>query len=318
MNHIVLICDDAYALPTAVTIQSIIKSNTNETQYFIHVCTFGLNQQNTSLIESLSDGFTKVKIETIIIDEFEERLFKIEQKSHVSKSALIKLELANYFLSIDKILYLDSDIIVKNSIDSLFELDISNYYLAASFEFHKYLDSFLYHFGKKDKTFYFNSGVMLLNLNAMRKDSIPSRLWDYKLHHSKTTLMDQECFNEVCKGCILKLSIVYNFNPFFLNKIYLNGINCVYGTSFESINDLEKKAAIVHYVGKADKPWIYRTATLQSLWQQYYDSLNYEQSISLVDFIPKKESLIKKVVSKIKAVGFLSFVSYLFYRKKSL
>ena len=44
---------------------------------------------------------------------------------------------------------------------------------------------------------YFNSGVMLVNLTAWRRDGISDKLLNYRLH-GKNDFMDQDALNVVC------------------------------------------------------------------------------------------------------------------------
>ena len=196
--HIALITDDNYCIPTLVCTQSIILNTSPNNIYTIHICTFGLNAENINRFKLLSKGNVNISIDTFDGELYNRKLKLITQKTHVTPTALIKFELPNYFSSIDKMLYLDGDIIVKHQIDELLDIDLHGYYLAASYEFHCRINKINYSFRRDYDDFYFNSGVMFLNLKNMRTDNITSKLWDYKINHAKTRLMDQESLNAVC------------------------------------------------------------------------------------------------------------------------
>ncbi|MBO7605742.1 MAG: hypothetical protein J6S61_04695 [Elusimicrobiaceae bacterium] len=182
------------------------------------------------------------------------------------------------------LLYLDSDIIVKGSIVELLNTDISGCYIAASYEFYCHLDRIRYSLHRSvSNDFYFNSGVMLLNLKRMREDSISESLWNYKLNKSKTKLMDQESLNAVCGLKSISLPIIWNFNPRFLSRKLLTEINKVYLTDYVSIDELEHDIKIIHYVGKPDKPWIYSTAHMRYYWDVIYKRLKWTSSLNLLE-----------------------------------
>ena len=65
---------------------------------------------------------------------------------------------------------------------------------------------------------YFNSGMMLLNLNKMREDSLPEKLLDYRLN-GINYFMDQDALNVVFEGKIRLVSPEYNLLNCFLNGI---------------------------------------------------------------------------------------------------
>lgn len=315
MKDIVFICDDAYALPTLVSIKSIINNAEINDCYNIHVCTFGLTPKNTELFNSTDTENIKTHIHVIPKNLIEEKIKLVTQRTHVTTVALIKLELANYFSELEQILYLDSDIIVKGSLNELFKTNIKNAYLAASFEYWIHYNNIRYISNyKHNEEFYFNSGVMLLNLKKMRENNIPDKLWDYKLNHAKTKLMDQECLNVICKNAVEPLSIKWNFNPEFLSDEHIKGINEVYHENYKNCGQLLDEAKIIHYVGKKDKPWVYETANLKNFWIENYNSLTGVSELRTKKYVLKKQNILKSSAEKIKIYGISGFLHYVFYR----
>ena len=65
-----------------------------------------------------------------------------------------------FVLDVDRVLSLDPDVIFLKDAPEIFGLDVDNYYLSASREWHKSTDSFLY----------INAGVVLYNLKKLRED----------------------------------------------------------------------------------------------------------------------------------------------------
>lgn len=273
-RHVVLITDDNYVMPTAVTIKSIEVNALSECQYIIHICSFGLSKDNIDYLNSMSTENFKIVIHIIQEDHYREKFGLISQKTHVTPSALIKFDLCKILDGLERVLYIDSDIIVNNSLNELFKYDIENYYLAASFEFWRYI------IAKKEGTdglsdFYFNSGVMLFNLKKIREDNISDILWSVKINKfngqdNKSGLMDQDCFNDVCASMCYQLPIKFNFNPVFSKGNKIQDINKVYNLNYSSIQELLDDVVIIHYVGKTDKPWKYETANYVDLWEKYY------------------------------------------------
>lgn len=315
--HIALISDDNYVLPTLVCIKSIINSNSinDGNKIIIHVCTFGLSENNNNLFKKLNNEKITVEVNVFCKNNYEDKIKLINQKTHVTPTALIKFDLQNYFQNIDKLLYIDGDIIVKNNILPLLETNIDNYYLAASFELWKYIECEKYKFGIGCNKFYFNSGVMLLNLHKLRIDNITEQLWNYKIYKAKTNLMDQESLNAVCGSKTLRIPIKWNFNPAFLGKIYLKPILKIYGVKYDSIVDLEKDAAILHYVGTFDKPWKYKGARMSKYWLESYHSMDNIENINLKE-IPRSNNF-RHLITRVKAFGVISIFGYMWYLLKS-
>lgn len=317
-KDIILISDDNYCVPTIVCVQSIINNIMDlPERVTIHVCTFHMLQENIEKIEGLSTDFANVVVDIFNTDQLSDKLRLVNQKSHVTPTALIKFELPNYFSSLHSALYLDGDIILKGSINELLNTDVSGYCLAASFEFWAYLNQIRFTLRRK-LDFYFNSGVMLLNFDEMRKNDVTSKLWKHKLHETKTKLMDQESLNAVCKNHVKPLSIIWNFNPFFLENEYLADINKIYSTTFTNTDDLLKSIRIIHYVGKQDKPWVYEKALLRQFWDDANNSLLNPISLTFKKVEETKRTLYRILMDKIEAQGIggtLIYIMYIIRRK---
>lgn len=318
-KHIALICDDAYAMPTMVTIQSIVDCARNaQEKVFIHVCSPGLDKGSVAAFGNMGTEFVSVLVHIFNLDCISKKINVVIPQTHVSSAALIKFELPNLFNNLDNLLYLDSDIVVKNNFFDIFSEDVSNFYLAASFEFWKYLNDEKYKLWGWKHDFYFNSGLMFLNLKKMRDDGLTEKLWKYKIFSAKTKLMDQESFNAVCSGCVKPLSIRWNFNPVFLNDIYLKSINAVYGENFSSCDDALDNATVIHYVGKGDKPWIYKTARLQKIWYHFFCECFPNKELNYRIFHTERLSFRSSLFRTVQQFGFGGLIVSVFYRIKNV
>lgn len=311
-KDIVFICDDNYCMPTAVCIQSIIDKIVDDIGVItIHVCTFGLMEKNILLLQGLSTSSVKVVVDTFDTAQYEDRINSIKQKSHVTPTALIKFEIANYFSELQSILYMDSDMVVKGDLSELLRLDIGDSYIGAAYEFWKHLIRMSYTLRRSvSKKFYFNSGVMILNLRKMREDNVADKLWYYKLNKAKTTLMDQESLNAVCASTAYQLPVKWNFNPYFLKQIYINEINRVYKTDYKTLEQMEDDVCIIHYVGPTDKPWKYSTANMREYWVKAFNSTGIRVELDLK--VAEKINLTRweSISCKIKTQGFYGFVCF--------
>lgn len=168
----------------------------------------------------------------------------------------IYYRLAAYLLlpNIDKILYLDVDTIVINSLKDLYEQDFENNWFIActhtSFLLTK-LNQFRLGIPLKENIPYVNTGVMMMNLCSLRKfvkfeeirsfmDSKRSFLW----------LPDQDILTSLY-GNKVKIvnSLVYNISD---RTIIFNNIN--FSKSKIDIDWVKNNTVVIHYFGK-NKPW---------------------------------------------------------------
>lgn len=276
-RHIAFISDDNYIFPTTIAIYSLISNIFQDKQhkYIIHVFSFGLTKKNQKKMTQLGKENSKVIIHCVDYQKYKDLLEAANQKTHVTPTALLKFELVNLLPEVDELLYLDGDIVIKDNIGSIFDYDITNYALAASFEFWTYLTKLFEFDGILElPEFSFNSGVMLLNLRYFRENSIDKKLWKVKFEScnqakKKENMMDQTTFNIVTAKCCLHLPIKYNCNNQFTEGVDIEHINKAFGVSYKNSTELKKDAVIIHFVGKKDKPWLYTGMRCQEIWDEY-------------------------------------------------
>ena len=272
MIHICMISDDNYVMPTSVAIQSMIDSKPKDVSYTIHIIASALSAET-------EEQFRKFSSDTLLIDIIRENAEKRFSGYHdfdpnsicaASISALLKFVIADLLPNLERVLYLDGDLIVKTNLEEIYYTDIRDYYAAAV------VDSgsiyFKHEYVKKVKN-YFNSGVMLLNLNKIREDNMVAVLLKTKKELKDTSLMDQNVFNLVFDGKVKLLPVIYNFMPVSLYrsdaKWNIEQINCVYGTDFDNKKQLYASAKIIHYSSK-DKPWKVMDGACASMWIDEY------------------------------------------------
>ena len=269
--NIALITDNSYIIPTATTIWSIIKNKNVSTKLNIYIVTADIQSSLENVFLRFLSESVNVQIIHASADRFHGmHVAKAGAPCVASEAALLKFELPNLISDQDKLLYLDGDLIVRKDLSDLYSTDIEGVYAAVVVDSgsiyykHKYVQLV-------DQ--YFNSGVMLLNLDKMRKDSCSQLLIEQKKKNKDSMLMDQNVFNVVFDRNIKTLPIIYNF--LYVNllraagKYDISQINDVYGTHFATLNEIRDQAVIVQFSSK-DKPWKYEDVPLGDEWTYYY------------------------------------------------
>lgn len=155
---------------------------------------------------------------------------------------------------VDKILYLDVDTIVVDSLEPLFELDLGDNYVAAV------TNVFEPHFAHRPAALgvaqdaYFNSGVVVMNLALMRRDGISEKLRSYSLKKgSELFWVDQDALNVVLGARRLALHPRWNCMNSVLNFPWSPE---VFGEA--AVEEARRHPGIRHFEGpSANKPWHY-------------------------------------------------------------
>ena len=272
--RVVFICDAKYVLPTQTAIQSII-CNDRKNPYEIFV--LGVDVEN--------DVFSRLSTKNIKISfiSLQDKYQSLNAKHlYVSKAALFKFDLAEIFKDFDKILYLDSDMVVNRSLKELYQTDLSDKYAAVVKDM---AGEKAGHHTKMNHQSYFNSGMMLLNLKNLRQDGIPAKLLEYKKHEVWKSFMDQDAFNFVFGEKVLYVSPDYNL--MYGNLTFsLEEIAVYFECSMSEMVRLLKKPCILHLTNRI-KPWDdIRVSTFKN-WNVYYEKLRHNKKLGYR--LPRKD-----------------------------
>ena len=202
---IVFICDDDYAMPTCVAIQSIIENKAPETTYEVIIITSGLSAENAKLLKGMATETVALRTLTVSTGH----LVGLHTSSAdsfcvASSAALLKFEIPLLLAEYDRALYLDGDIIVRSDLSELLGSGIAD--CAAGVVSDSGQIYFKHAFVEKVEN-YFNSGVMLLNLDVMRQLNMTHVLTEKKRELQDSLLMDQNVFNVVLDGRVKHLPI---------------------------------------------------------------------------------------------------------------
>ena len=128
-----------------------------------------------------------------------------------SKASLVRLYLTD-FVKEDKVLWLDMDLIIRDNINELFELNIDDYYCAGVIDQGAKTNLMTPNI-KIDKNHYINSGVILFNLKKIREENKQKELDNY-VNTNHLYYPDQDTINAVFKDKILFIDNKYNSSPF--------------------------------------------------------------------------------------------------------
>lgn len=167
------------------------------------------------------------------------------------------------FPKLDKILYLDSDTLVRQDLSEMYNTDISEYTLAAvrdmapihnprGYAPGQYVGSFADKYMHRAP--YVNSGVLLLNLRRMADAQKKLLATDIKLNYP-----DQDMLNYCLYDQIKLLDLKYNFAP---------GVPIPRFFLANQILDARKAPAIIHFY--TVKPYYFNTKARDVYGQFFY------------------------------------------------
>lgn len=172
---------------------------------------------------------------------------------------------------VSRVLYLDADLLVLDSLAPLFELDLAGRHAAAVTNvFERWHLDHPAKIGLPDGVPYFNAGVLLLNLDEMRGDGCDLRLVEYARAHShELPWLDQDVLNLVLGAGRLSLPPRWNCMNSVVNYPWAAE---VFGA--EAVEEARSDPAIRHFEGgEWNKPWHYLG---DRSWRAVYDRYRRE------------------------------------------
>jgi lipopolysaccharide biosynthesis glycosyltransferase len=167
---------------------------------------------------------------------------------------------------LDRILYLDPDILVINPIRKLYDSDFDDYFYAAAYHdivSIKEINKVRLYPYKIDA--YYNSGVLLMNLELLRKEADEREIYRFiEENRQKLVMPDQDILNAIYAKKIKDLDEkLYNYDTRYYNY-YIFASNGKY-----DMGEIINKTVILHFCGKK-KPWQKRySGKFHSLYKHY-------------------------------------------------
>ena len=210
----------------------------------------------------VSDDF---RIVTSQLENFEYNinLPQTQYLAPANKHTMVRCLAPRHYSSIQKMLYVDTDIVfLRGGIEELFNTNIKDYYCAGcediiitnlpALQIEKA--------NTKNSNDYINAGVILFNFKKIRKDKLDIKLASmcrkWKLDEVKPYYLDQSLINYLFRGKIKYLD--YKYNDFSLVtsstvlNLHSNYLKQKYG--YQNVLQSLQDAVILHFLGTA-KPW---------------------------------------------------------------
>jgi lipopolysaccharide biosynthesis glycosyltransferase len=243
--NIVTACDNAYVQHTAVFLKSLLATNPDvEFRLFILVPADFIHR------DSLQRDFELHRLEFLAINLSETVSLKISE--HISVATYFRLFMDKLLpTDIERIVYLDSDILIAGPINELWAVDLGEYELAAvAGAIFNGDQSVRERLGMGATSKYFNAGVLLIDLVRWKNSRVGERALDFILKHPDLVIRhDQDALNHVLNGHFKELTKEWNFQDVNIRRGQ-DG-KC----SADDIRELGA-ATIIHFSWKS-KPWHY-------------------------------------------------------------
>ena len=259
--------DDGYSPFLAVAIQSLIDNASAEYTYLIKILNTDISEENKRKIGKYERE--NVDIEFVDLNYYIQKVKdKLYTRDYYSKTTYFRLFLPNLYPQYDKVLYLDSDIVILDDIAKLYNTDMGDNLVAAAPDdviqsmpvFQDYVEKVV---GVADSRRYFNAGILLMNLHELRRFKFQEK-FVYLLDKIKFAVaQDQDYLNRLCKGRVKLLDRTWDRMPIPDPKIKTEDVK------------------LVHY-NLAFKPWHFEDILYKEFFWMYAQETEYFEDIQRI------------------------------------
>lgn len=270
------VSNEVYAPFCAVAITSLIRHSSRNRKYKIYLLTHDMREQTEAVIKNLARENINIDIETK----------KIPTPCKLPPYAA-KFYILDALKEIDKVLYIDSDMLLMEDVSTLYDEDLGNAWMGACRDYplsaresprrEKHIQ-YLNDIGiKQPEEHYFNSGLMLLNLRSLREHHISAEACLKACEKKLYTWLDQDVLNIFCYGHVKYFHFEWNVmmvvNPYFFQK----------SDDASMLREAYQSPKIVHFASP-QKPWNFlenilgETKKIWEMWKHDWWNIARESS----------------------------------------
>lgn len=290
MTNICYITDNGYVQHTLVSMASLKTNKYPTSEYKVFVVCDNVDQDKKDMFKKFSDDKFKIEIVDVKNQDFEKKEYEIGK--YISASTYIRLRLPSILKGIDRVLYMDGDVIVQDDLTELFNIDMGeNFTIAGSLDYGTCISSLTW--DKVDyirntlqgyERTYVNAGVLVMELGKLRKSKFEKRCKELYDTRKDFIYADQDIINFAEQRNIKVFPIYWNcpILAFYINyanqspELIREMIGRIYHIGYGNLMDIVYKSKIIHING--DKKYIHEIPYLNALYQRYF-KIAYEYNL---------------------------------------
>lgn len=290
-------CDDFYIKYTGISMISLFENNINIEEICVYFIDMGVQDENINKIKDIVEKYNR---EIVIISwEKWKKDLKVRSLGRHIESVYAKIFFGR-IPEIDKIIYMDSDTIIVDELETMWNTDLEDNWIAgvetiSSIERNRKI-------GIKKEDVYINDGIVLMDLKKWRQNDVEKKCQMFiEKWNGNPPVLSEGTISAVCCGHIKKLHPKYNLMS---GLCYYSHSEIVRFTSREYytesvLNEAKNNPCIIHYLTAFYlRPWqkkcthplreYYRIYQQKSVWAD--DELEDKElpiKLKLIDYLHK-------------------------------
>lgn len=258
----------SWLIPLAVAIRSLCVHSDPRRNYELHIVHHGLEEEQMKELGKAVSSYPRVSLGFCRLPERLLRILQHRDCGRFSPLTYGRLLAPSLFPRHSRIVYLDADTVLYADVAELYDTDLCGAAVGAVRDT-AVLSSLvagyprrqlrkLQPLGLHDPFHYFNSGVLVLDLDRMREEDAEVRLLHViEEHNELLEHPDQDALNIVFHRQIFPLPVEWNYH--FQFELGKNGLeeSCA-GTEFAGVSNIHATCSwkLFHMIG-SKKPWLF-------------------------------------------------------------
>ena len=253
MMDIVISLDKNYLMPAGVMLYSLFENNKEDSIIVHALLGYDGNQCEKPLADICNKYQQNIHFYYMNMVDFTSMPVNLSgQRANISLASYYRLFVSDVLPdTIHKVLYLDCDMIICQSLRDLWNENMTDWGLAAVPDLHHDNVHFTNRLQYDVSDGYFNGGLLLINLDYWRSNHMKEMFVNYIAEqYDSLYFHDQDVLNYFFHDSKKELPIKWNFQTVFLWKDSFCFISCKYHSEIE---ESYQNPGIIHYT--EDKPW---------------------------------------------------------------
>jgi len=294
---VVFAASNTYVPYLAVALTSLIQHADKNKFYDIYVFHSELTSNNINRLESFAAN--NIGVKTVNVKPL---IGKINFHTKYPKERNYQILIPELLYIYDKVVYLDCDILVMDDVAKLLSYDLKDNIVGAIRDFVNYSDrKYVLNELNLYPRNYFNSGVLVLNNEALIKEKIKNICIGRSMRKREYYRSEQDLFNVACAGKVSYIGQEWNWQ-WHHNDMVTETSESISDEDMEEYLAAKKNIKILHFT-TAGKPWTNPSLPLaHQFWDiarktSFYEEILYNCITAAA--VIKTKSAIKSVATKL-------------------
>lgn len=253
---------DSYAFLTGISLLSLLENNKKCQEINIYIMDNAISKENKEKLIQVAEKYFR-KLSFVPMPDMEEMTGQTIDTRRWNISTFGRLYMASVLPeTVHKVLNIDCDTIIVDSIESLWNIDLTGKVFGGMLECMN--DRYRRNIGMKNGEYYLNGGIVFMNCDEVRENGYEQKFTAYiQKYGSSLAYLDQDVLNGVVEAeKKAKLPMRYNVLSIYFYATYEQMIKIRRSKDFYSATEFEKATknpGLVHFTTcflDGVRPWI--------------------------------------------------------------